>query len=393
MPMVLDAAALIWLGLGLAAGLGLGLLLAGSRRRLLRDLAARQEQHRQAETEALLDGVKAAFGEISAASLGRAGDDLLRLAQASLGAERRLQGQQLAAERGELQARIGVVLAQLERMQGLIRELERDRSAKFGELTAQLEVAGRSAETLAAQTRSLAAALGNARVRGQWGERLAEDVLRLCGLVENVSYRRQAVTGEGGRRPDFTFLLPDGLRLHMDVKFPFENWIRRVEAEDEAGRARFGQAFIRDVRARIGEVAGRDYVAPAEGTLDFAILFVPNEQVMAAALELEPGLVDEALGKGVVLASPATLFAILAVVRRAVGAFRLAGSARELVEALAGFREAWQAYAGESERVAQALDEAVRAFERLKGLRARQLERRLAQLDRLGDGPAGAGGG
>jgi DNA recombination protein RmuC len=227
-------------------------------------------------------------------------------------------------------------------------------------------------------------------VRGQWGERLAEDVLRLSGFVENVSYLRQATTGEGGGRPDFTFLLPHDLRLHMDVKFPFENWIRRVEAGDDAACARFGAAFVRDVRARIGEVAGRDYVAPAEGTLDFAILFVPNEQVMAAALELEPGLVDEALGRGVVLASPATLFAILAVVRRAVTAFRLAGSARELMESLGGFREAWRAYASETERATQALDEAVRAFERLKGVRRRQLERRMAELDRLDSGAAGA---
>ena len=351
-------------------------------------LLGRLEEQRQAETEALLDGVKSAFGEMTAESLRRAGDDLLRLSQAGMGAERRLQGQQLAAERAEFEARITVVLAQLERMQGLIRELERDRGLKFGELAARLDGAGKNAEALVAQTRMLASALGNARMRGQWGERLAEDVLRACGLVEGVNYRRQATTVDGGR-PDFTFLLPHDLLLHMDVKFPFENWIRAVEAVDEPSRARAETAFVRDVRGRIGEIASRAYVAPAEGTLDFALLFIPNEQVMAAALELEPALVDEALAKGVVLASPATLFALLAVIRRGIDSFRLASAAREVVELLSGFREAWRAYQGESDKLGRALAEAQDAFDRLKGVRARQLERRLDRLDRLvEDGPA-----
>jgi DNA recombination protein RmuC len=377
--------------LGMVVGLLLGLALAGGRRRLARDLLARQDAQRQAETEALLDGVKAAFGEMTAESLRRAADDLLRLSQASLGAERRLQGQQLAAERGELEARIGVVLAQLERMQGLIRELERDREGKFGELAARLDAAGRDAQALVAQTRSLATALGNTRIRGQWGERMAEDLLRLAGLVEGVSYRRQ-VTMTDGVRPDFTFLLPHGLVLHMDVKFPFENWMRLVEAEDEAGRSRAGAAFVRDVRARVAEVAGRAYVAPAEGTLDFALLFVPSEPVLAAALDLEPSLADDALRRNVVLASPATLFAVLAIVRRAAMSYRLGEGAREIVRLLAGLREAWSAYLAESERAARALDEAVRAFERLKGSRARQLERRMAAIEALGDGTPSASG-
>lgn len=381
-----DAAALGWLVAGFAAGLALGLWLAAGRRRLARELLERQESARQAETEALLDGVKAAFGELTDAAMRRTGDDLLRLSQASLGAERRLQGQQLAAERAEFEARINVVLAQLERMQGLIRELERDRAGKFGELAARLDVAGQSAEALVAQTRQLAAALGNARARGQWGERLAEDVLRAIGMVENVSYRKQEGIADGTRRPDFTVLLPHGLVVHMDVKFPFDNWLRLTEAQDDAARRRHEAAFVRDVRARIGEVAGRDYVAPADGTLDFAILFVPNEQILAGALEIEPGLLDEALARSVVLASPATLFAILAVIRRGLDSFRLGQAARELALLLGGFRKAWTDYLAESERVGRALEEAQAAFHRLQGVRVRQLDRRLDRLDHLGSG-------
>ena len=369
------------------AGLATGLVLAGSRRRLALDLLERQEAQRQAETEALLDGVKLAFGDISAAALRRSGDELMRLAQTGLAGERRLQGQQLAAERAEFEARITTVLAQLERMQGLIRELERDRSAKFGELAARLQATGETAEGLTRTTQALAAALTNSRVRGQWGERMAEDVLRLAGLVENVSYRRQSATGDG-RRPDFTFMLPQDLVLHMDVKFPFENWQRSLDAPDTDTRQRLRTLFVRDVRARMREVGGRDYVAPAEGTLDFALLFVPNEQVMAAILESEPGLLDEALRQGVVLVSPATLFAVLAIVRRAGESFRLSSAAREIAGALEGVRTAWRAYAADADRIGRDLDEVARAFQKLRIGRVQRLDRQLTRLEGLtaGDG-------
>jgi DNA recombination protein RmuC len=372
------------------AGLGLGLLLAGGSRRLAHELLERQEAQRQAETEALLDGVKLAFGDISGSVLKRSGDELMRLTQTGLAGERRLQAQQLGAERAEFEARIGHVLAQLERMQALIRELERDRSAKFGELAGRLDAAGATAEGLTRTTQALAAALTNSRVRGQWGERMAEDVLRLAGLVENVGYRRQAVTGEGRRRPDFTFLLPQGLVLHMDVKFPFENWQRSLEAPDAESRQRLEAAFRKDVRARIREVGSRDYVAPAEGTLDFALLFIPNEQVLGVILEHEPEVMDEALRQGVVLVSPLTLFAVLAIVRRAVENFRLSSAAREIATSLQGFRSAWSAYVAEADKVGQQLDEAARAFHRLKAGRAQRLDRQLSRLEGL-DGLAAGG--
>ena len=376
---------LVLLAAGFALGVATGYGLAGTRRRLARELLDHHEARRQAETEALLDGVKAAFGEMSEAAQRRTADDLLRLAQATLGAERRLQGQQVAAERGELEARIGVVLTQLERMQALIRDLERDRASKFGELAARLDAAGRDTRALVVQTRTLAAALGNVRVRGQWGERLADDVLRTAGLVEGVSYRRQTALPDGGR-PDFTFLLPSDLVLHMDVKFPFENWVKLGEAEDEETRTRAATAFVRDVRARITEVAARGYVAPADGTLDFALLFVPSEPILAAALDVDPGLVDEALRRNVVLASPATLFAVLAIVRRTAASLRLTAEASELGRLLVGLREAWDAHAAETERVGRALDEAARAVERLRLGRSRTVERRLAALEQLADG-------
>jgi DNA recombination protein RmuC len=275
-------------------------------------------------------------------------------------------------------------------MQGLVRELEKDRAAKFGLLTAELKSAGERAQALAATTHKLAQALASPKRRGQWGERMAEDLLRLCGLVENVSYRREARIEGSTRRPDFTLLLPEGRLLHMDVKFPLDNYMRSLEAEGAESQARLRQAFLRDVRARIGEVSGRDYVAPANGTLDFALLFLPNEQLFGAVVELDPNLLDEALRKGVVLVSPTTLFAVLAIVREMVASFHATRASREILELLTAFRKAWNDYLAQQQRFGQRLDDATREFQALVGQRRQRLDGLLGKVETLLSAPAAA---
>lgn len=320
----------------------------------------------------------------------RIADQLQSSSQALLAGERRLQAQELRAERGELEARFAAVLGQLERLQGLVRELERDREAKFGGLEVQLRAAGEQAANLQEATRRLAEAMGNSRQRGQWGERLAEDVLRLAGFTEGVGYQRQRTLADGSR-PDFTFLLPRGQTLHMDVKFPFENWLKALEATTADARQRHEAQFIRDCRARIGELVTRGYARAEPGSLDIVLLFLPNEELAATLWRLAPGLLDEALAKGIVTVSPFTLFAVLAVVRRTLQGFRLTEAATELAAAMTGFAHAWAEFTTELDRLGPKLEEGLKAYRTLAGTRRDRLERDLAtlrqRLDQAGPPP------
>jgi DNA recombination protein RmuC len=372
-------APLLILLLAFAAGFATGLAWRGGQRRLAAELLARAERQRQAETEALLDGVKLAFSDIALDQFRKLAEQLGTATRQSLAVERRLDAARLATERAELDARLASVVGQLERLGGLVRELERDREAKLAAVERQLQAAAERAQELASSTRKLAETLGQARLRGQWGERLAEDLLRAAGLVEGVSWRRQQAIG-GGRRPDITFFLPDGSLLHLDVKFPFDNWLKAQEATSEAERRRLQAAFLRDVRAAIAEVASRAYVDPAGGTLEVALLFVPNEPLAASLWSLDPGLVDEALAKGVVLVSPASLFAVLAVLRRAVEAFRLDAARRELAGEAAALRAARAEFEAELERLGRRLEEALRAFRTVQAVRQDKLDRHLDRL-------------
>ena len=129
----------------------------------------------------------------------------------------------------------------------LVRELEKDRENKFGQLTTQLRTVGEQTSALATTTGQLREALANTSIRGQWGERMAEDVLRLTGFVEGVNYLKQAITEESRARPDYTFLLPQNLKLNMDVKFPLVNYQRCLEARDP--EEEWGRMAIREGRS------------------------------------------------------------------------------------------------------------------------------------------------
>jgi DNA recombination protein RmuC len=267
----------------------------------------------------------------------------------------------------------------LDRMDGLVRELERDREAKFGELAAQLRMASQQTAVLTDTTGRLREALAGTKSRGQWGERMAEDVLRAAGLVEHVNYRKQTATGGG--IPDFTFLLPGDQVCHMDVKFPLDNYVRAIEAESELERQRYFKQFRRDVRQRVTELAQRHY-EEGESSLDVVLLFIPNEQLYGAIFEHDPDLLQGALARKVVLCSPTTLFAVLAVIRQAAESFRLQQRSREIVALLGGFAKQWGAFTEKMDCVGRRLDALQKDFDAMVGVRRRQLER---QLDRVED--------
>jgi len=247
-----------------------------------------------------------------------------------------------------------------------------------GELRAQLASHGEQTASLTATAGALRQVLASPKARGQWGERMADDVLRLAGLVEGVSYVRQRATRHG-TVPDVTFLLPGGRVLHADVKFPVDNHVRWCESGDDAHKA----AFLRDVRARVRELQGRGYVDPAGGTLDYVLLFLPNEAIYAFVHEHDPGLIDEALRQRVVLCSPLTLYAVLAVVRQASEAAALERTSSEVLEVLGAFGQEWGRFCDALDKVGRAVDSMERAYGELAGTRRRALERPLARVDEL----------
>jgi len=264
-----------------------------------------------------------------------------------------------------------------------VARLQESLARTTGELRAQLASHGEQTAVLTATAGALRQVLASPKARGQWGERMADDVLRLAGLAEGVSYVKQRATRHG-TVPDVTFLLPAGQVLHMDVKFPIDNYVRCTEAGDDVVTADAARvAFLRDVRARVRELTGRGYVDPAGGTLDYVLLFLPNESIYAFVHEHDPALLDDALRQKVVLCSPLTLYAVLAVVRQAAEAAALERTSGEVLEVLGSFGQEWHRFCDALDKVGRSVDAMERAYGELAGTRRRALERPLSRVEEL----------
>ncbi len=293
-------------------------------------------------------------------------------------------GSGLNAHRQEVDQVRTDVRAELTRLGQLVHQLGQRSAEQLGRVEQSLRSHGEVTTALASSTQSLREALASPKTRGQWGERMAEDVLRLAGLVEHVNYEKQTMV-EGGRGvPDFTFTLPKGHVLYMDVKFPLAAYLRFLDATTDAERAAHRDTFLRDVRLRVKELADRQYPATSSRpAVDYVLLFLPNETIGSFIHENDPGLVDLALGQKVVICSPLTLFAFLGVIRQAFDNFMIEQTSDEILKLLGNFGVQWTKFAGSLDTVQKRFDTVQREFESLNGTRRRQLERSLHALEAL----------
>ena len=299
-------------------------------------------------------------------------------------------GDQLAAgkmvidrERESVAHQVSSVSTELRRVADLVSSLQRTQAEQTGQLSSGLEQAVRVSSALADTTQSLQRALASPNSRGQWGERMAEDVLRAAGFLEGTSYHRQTKLATGGV-PDYTFPLPTGHVVNMDVKFPIDNYLRWLDAESDDERRRHEVAFQRDVRDRIKELTTRSYIDPSV-TVDYLLLFVPNESVYGFLHEHDSELIDFALARKVVLCSPTTLFAVLAVIRHAVDNFMVEQRSQDILGALGELRTQWERWEEPIEKMKRGLDSAQRAYDDLAGPRKRSFERQLEKLEAFRD--------
>ena len=244
---------------------------------------------------------------------------------------------------------------------------------EYGKITSQLSML----PDINNDTKTLKSYLTNTKIRGNWGERLVEDIINAVGLKEGINYEKQSAQGDN--RPDYTFYLPNGKVINLDAKFPLDNYRRFIEAESDIEKENYKKEFIKDVKNRIKEVASRGYVN--ENTVDFATVFIANEGTYAFLLSEEPGIIDEALSKQIVLTSPTTLYALLSVVRKATEYYMLEKSVKEVLDLLQRFKKEWETFTTDFDKVDKAIDNLRESFNKLSTTRKNKLDSILVELE------------
>ncbi|HEX5456686.1 MAG TPA: DNA recombination protein RmuC [Candidatus Saccharimonadales bacterium] len=242
----------------------------------------------------------------------------------------------------------------------------------------QLANTAKITEGLQASTEGLRKVLSNNQLRGKWGEQVAEDLLLAAGFVEKVNYTKQTASGEG--RPDFTINLPDGSRLNIDAKFPFTNLIAYQEAKTDASKKEAITAFKTDVQTKINQIASKDYIDPQKNTLDFAVMFIPNEMIFSFIYEKLPELNEYSNQRKVVLTGPFGFTAVLRLVLQAYRNFGYEKGLQEILGLITKFQSEYEKFGGSMERLGKQIETAQKTYLEVEGTRSRQLTKVVDQI-------------
>lgn len=323
-------------------------------------------QPAQADYAKILQEVKDSFKSISFDTLKE---------QAKLG------GQELDNKKQLIDQRLDAIKQELDKIELSLKKFSDDSGSKITGVATRLDTAAQVITELRGSTSRLNEILGSSQKRGEWGQRMAKDILDLAGLKENLNYTQQETTESG--RPDFTFKLPNGNKINMDCKFPLANYKAYVEAPQGTDREKQLKLFLSDARGRLKEVAKKDYINPEEGTLDYAIMFISNEQVFNFINENDTAFMDDAIKMKVVVCSPYTLYAFVAVIRQAADNLKMEKTAREILSQLGKFAKQWEEFKSQFDAVGDALEAARKEYEKLTTTRARMLESSIKAVERI----------
>jgi DNA recombination protein RmuC len=295
----------LWVG-GVVAALLSGALLGFffARIRYGRDLAETEER------------LRTTFDSLAAQSLRNNSEMFLRMARESLGRDQVVAQASLKERETAIAQLVAPLRSALEKTEAQAVALERERRDAFTTLRTQIETLTESQSLLQRETRNLVTALRRPEVRGRWGELTLRRLVELAGMSAHCDFTEQLhVSGdEGALRPDMVVHMPDSRDLVVDVKTPLDAYLDALDAPTEEGRAAQLRRHAQHVEARVRQLASKAYWAQFEHSPEFAILFLPGDQFLAAALAERSELLETALKQNVIIATPSTLIALLKTV-------------------------------------------------------------------------------
>jgi DNA recombination protein RmuC len=351
------------------------------------------EELRAATVEklALVSGTRQQFAEqmkaISADATRQISEGLETFATAQRDADRAVAAGELAKRTEEIKRSLDPITQGLKHVSDQVVRLEHDRRTTHGQVRQMFESMTAEVERLRGETGTLVSALKRPQVRGSWGEMQLRNCVTAANMTEHVDFVTQvSVTGpDGGRlRPDLVVHLPAERDVVVDAKVPMDAYLRALEATGEAEQQELLRQHGRQARQHIDALASKSYHAQFDASPEFVVMFIPNEGVYCAALEVEPSLLEHGAAKGVLIATPTTLIALLHATyygwrqeKIAESAREIAAAGRELHKRIATFLEPYA-------KLGRTLNSAVNAYNQGAGSLDARVLPQLRRLEEAG---------
>jgi DNA recombination protein RmuC len=357
-------------------------LLAEQRRWHEQQLAA----HKEAQTRAIQD-LREAFQALSAEALRQTQPEFLRLATETLGKYQEAAKGDLAQRHQAIASLVEPLKDQLQSYQQRLRQSETAQSTTLGELKGQLDALSQHSLSLSSETLQLRRILSSNQARGRWGEETLRRVVEAAGMSAHCDFTEQAQAGDS--KPDMIVRLPGDRIIIVDAKVPDLEFLSGLDAADVAKRAEALSSHARKLKETIRALADRDYPSQFPKALDYVVLFLPAESLFSAALEGDQELIVWAANRKILLATPASLIALLRSVAiswqqhsQTENARAIAEAAQELFSRVVKFTEHFERIRAGLERANSAYNDALGSYERM----VRPSGERLVRLGGLNTG-------
>ena len=343
-------------------------------------------EQRMLQDKALAD-LREAFKALSADALKQTAPEFLRLANETFGKFQESAKGDLAQRQEAIKGLVEPLKQQLETYQRRLQQSETTQTSTLGEVKKQLEMLSQSNLSLANETQQFRMVLKSNQARGKWGEETLRRVVEAAGMSGHCDFSEQ--TKEGDSKPDLVVRLPGERVIIVDAKVPELDFLSALESADATKRAESLAAHATKLKATIKSLSDRDYPSQFPNALDYVVLFLPAESLFSAALEGDRGLIIWAAGKRIMLATPASLIALLRSVSiswqqhaQTENAQKIAEAAQEFFARVVKFTEHFEKIRAGLERANSAFNDATASFQ----TRVRPAGERLAEL---GGGVAG----
>jgi DNA recombination protein RmuC len=268
----------------------------------------------------------------------------------------------------------------LEKRDKELSETRNENMRYFGDIKRQIEEHQKATKDLTHSSEKLTRILGNNKLRGEWGEKILEDILQSSGMEKNIHYLTQEMLASG-ERPDVVIILPEKRRISIDAKFPLSKILEMTNDNDKTQLAILKKGFEVDVKNRLREIGKREYINSDEGTLDFAIMFVPNEVVFSFINREFPALVEEAFSKKIIIASPFSIYAIARTIMQGYRNYYYEQNIKDVLKEITNFKEQFTRFTDEFSKLGRSFDAVYKDYQKIDTTRVTGMTRTFKKIE------------